>query len=92
MTLEKGDEDGLYAVEIFVTMRRAPHNTGEIYGPGKFSGGKMTVTAPTGDDDSAVTITFDDETAKVETTEALKYGGWFGAGVTIDGEYVREKK
>ena len=104
MTLEKGDEDGLYAVKIFVTMEREPHNTGEIYGPGKFSGdprdartspreartGKMTVSHF--DDDSAVTITFDGETAKVETTEALKYGGWFGAGVTIDGEYVREKK
>ena len=92
MTLEKGEEENEYAVEIFVVMKRGPHNTGEFYGPGKFSGGKMTSPSPTGDDDDSVTITFDGETAKVETTEELKYGGWFGAGVTIDGEYVREKK
>ena len=97
LTLEKGDEDDLYAVEIEAVMKSDSQNSGHFSGPGKLSGGprdartgKMTV--PTDDDDNAVTITFDGETAKVETSQAFKESGWLGAGVSLDGEYVREKK
>ena len=90
LTLEKGDEDGLYAVEIEVVMKSGAQNSGHFSGPGKLSGNEMTVSNP--DDDNAVTITLDGETAKVAASQALMESGWFGAGVTIDGEYVREKK
>ena len=90
MTLEKGDEEGLYAVEIEVAMKSDPDNTGSFYGPGRLSGNTMTVAHD--DDDNAITITFDGEKAKVTTSQALKDSGWFSEGLTIDGEYLREKK
>ena len=80
----------MYAVEIDVTMKKDPSNSGYIYGPGQLSGNKMTMSHD--EEDNAVTITFDGETAKITTSKALDDSGWFGAGVTIDGEYLREKK
>jgi hypothetical protein len=90
MTLEKGEEEGEYAVAIFATMKRGPHNTGDFEGPGKLSGSEMAVTDF--DDMTVMIITFDGETAKVQETQDFKDSGWLGAGVTLDGEYVREKK
>ncbi|MDR1622941.1 MAG: hypothetical protein LBS00_11255 [Synergistaceae bacterium] len=91
MTLEKGDEENEYAAGISVAMKKEPYNSGDFDGLGKLSDGKMT--AANGDEDpNAVTVTFDGETAKVVTSKALKESDLFGAGVTIDGEYLREKK
>jgi hypothetical protein len=90
LTLEKGDEDGVYAVVFDVVMKNDAQNSGSFEGPGKLSGSKMT--APHDDDENAVSITFDGETAIVETSRSFKESGWLGAGVTIDGEYVREKR
>jgi hypothetical protein len=90
LTLEKGDEDGEYAVEFDVVMKKGAENSGHFSGPGKLSGGKMAV--PHDDIEDAITITFDGETAKANASKALMDSGWFGAGVTIDGEYLREKK
>ena len=90
LALEKGDEDGEYAVEIEAVMKKDPENSGNFEGPGKLSGSKMI--AMHDDDENAITITFDGETAKVEMSQAFKDSGWLGAGVTLEGEYVREKK
>jgi len=97
LTLEKGEEDGEYAVAIEVVMKNAPENSGSFEGPGKLSGGSRDaraskMTAMHDDDENAVTITFDGETAKVDMSKAFKESGWLGAGVTLEGEYVREKK
>jgi len=91
LTLEKGDEDGEYAVAIEAVMKKDPENSGGFEGPGKLSGDHK-MTAMHDDDDNAITITFDGETAKVVMSKAFKESGWLGAGVTLDGEYVREKK
>jgi hypothetical protein len=97
MTLEKGDEEDEYAVEINVIMKKEPYNSGDFEGLGKLSSGpanakisKMAVSD--GDNPEVITITFDGETAKLTSSEAFMESGMLGAGVTIDGEYVREKK
>jgi hypothetical protein len=90
LTLEKGEEKDEYAVSVFVIMKKEPHNSGDFDGIGKLSGNKMTVSD--GDDPEVITITFDGDTAKLASSKAFMESGMLGVGVTIDGEYVREKK
>ena len=90
MTLEKGDDEGEYAVNISVVMKQEPYNSGEFYGPGRLSGGGMAVYDS--DDTNVITITFDGGTAKLASSREFKESGELGEGVSIDGEYLREKK
>ena len=90
LTLEKGDEDYLYAVEIEAAMRSGSQNSGHFKGSGKLSGSKMIVSHYDGE--NVAEIIFDGETAMVAASQILMDSGWFGAGVTIDGEYIREKR
>jgi hypothetical protein len=90
MTIQEGDEENFYAVYIFAIQERGASNSGEVEGGGKLDGGKILVDY--GADEPAATVTFDGETATVATSEAFKASGWIGNGVTLDGEYAREKK
>ena len=91
MTLETGDgeEEDVYAVEIYVIMKKEPRKSADFKGVGMFEDGKMTVSDFY---DDIAAITFDGETATVAASKALMDSDWFNADVTIDGEYVREKK
>jgi hypothetical protein len=88
MTLEKG-EDGDYAVDISVMMKNNPEKEGMFYGPGTLSGAKMT--ASNDDVENAITITFEGETAKVVASQAFNEDS-LSEGISLDGEYLREKK
>ena len=90
MVLEKAEENGEYAVDIYVAMIKEPFNEGSFYGPGKLSGNKMI--APNDDDANAVIITLDGDVAKIATSKTFKESGALGANVTIEGEYLRERK
>ena len=90
MTLEKGGEDGQYAVKIDVVMKNEPNNSGNFEGFGLLTDGLMTVSGA--DMEHALVIGFDGETANVATSAQFDESDWLGEGVAIDGEYVREKK
>lgn len=92
MTLEKGDEKDEYAVEISVVMKKEPHNSGGFDGYGKLAGGKMSVFDHYSDGPDVMTITFNADAAKLTSSKAFKESGELGAGVTLDGEFLREKK
>ena len=91
MAVEKYEKGDKYGVEIRVTMKNEPRNSGYFEGDGKLSGGEiLAYNVYEGNEEDVVTINFDGETAKVKANQAFKDGGALGAGVTIDGEYVRE--
>ena len=92
MTVQEGGDPGVWAIAVYVTQKHEPFNSGELEGEGTLDGGRVAVNY--GNDDAAATVTvaFDGETARVETSGAFKESGWLGANVAIDGEYTREKK
>ena len=90
MALSKGEEDGLYEVEISLEMKYEPYNSGYFYGYGNLSGSKMPVYDS--DDENVINITFDGEIAKVTSTQAFKDSGYLGHNVELDADYLREKK
>ena len=92
MTLEKGDEEDEYAVAVSVVMKKEPYNSGDFSGYGKLSGGKMSVFDHYSDGPEVMTITFEGDTAKLTSSRAFRESAELGAGVTVDGEYLREKK
>jgi hypothetical protein len=92
LTVRENDDGSGYAVTIFAIQKYEPQNSGEITGEGKLDGNKMTVDFGSEDPAATVTVTFDGETANVETSEAFHGSGWLGLNVYIDGEYAREKK
>lgn len=90
LTLEKGEEENVYAVDISVMMKNEPHNSGDFSGIGKLSGSKMSVLDS--EDTDVITIDFDGETAILTSTGEFKKSSELGEGVILDGEYLREKK
>ena len=90
MALSKGEEDGIYEVEISLQMNYEPYNSGYFYGFGNHSGSKMLVYDS--DDENVITITFDSDIAKVTSTQAFKESGYLGHNVVLDADYLREKK
>jgi hypothetical protein len=77
MTLEKGDEDGVYAFEIHMTEIRNPDISVGFKGVGELSGGprdartsKMIVSDA--DNPEAAVITFDNDTAEVALHEVYE--------------------
>ncbi|MCR4665755.1 MAG: hypothetical protein K5657_00475 [Desulfovibrio sp.] len=91
LLVEKGDEPDLYAVEIYAIQKNAPNNSGELAGFGKLKGNVMSAVDKN-DDQNPVNITFKGDTATIAEPEAFKKSGALGAGVTFDGDFVREKK
>ncbi len=91
LAVEKGDEPDLYAVQIFAVRKRAPRNIGELDGFGILTGNVMQA-AYKHDDGNSVSITFTKDTATIAEPKAFKESGRLGAGVSFDGEFVREKK
>ena len=92
LTVQEGDGPASWAVSIFVSQRNEPYNNGELDGEGKLDGGRMAVNYGSDDASATVTIVFDGETARVETSKAFKESGWFGANIVIDGNYGKERK
>ncbi len=92
MTVQQGGTPNVRAVSISVIQKCEPYNSGEVEGEGRLDGDRMTVNYGNEDAAATVTVTFEGETARVETSRAFKEGGWLGANVFIDGQYAREKK
>jgi hypothetical protein len=92
MTVQEGDEEGMYAVLIHAIQKGGAENSGELELLGRLEGNKITLRPDDEKQDEAAEVTFDGEKARVTTSDAFKEGGWLGAGVFLDGEYVREKK
>lgn len=92
MTVQEGSGPGIWAVSLFAIQKREPYNSGEVDGEGRPEGGGMAVNYGSDDAAATVTVVFDGETARVETSAAFKESGWLGANVLIDGEYKRERK
>ena len=92
LTVQEGDGPASWAISIFVSQKSEPQNNGELDGEGKLDGGRMAVNYGNDDASATITITFDGETARVETSRAFKESGWFGANVVIDGNYGKERK
>ena len=92
MMVQEGGDPGDWAIAISVIQKREPFNSGEVEGVGKLEGGKVAVNYGSDDAAATVTVTFDGETATVESSQAFKESGWLGNNVVVDGAYKREKK
>jgi hypothetical protein len=93
MTVEEGEEKNVYVIMISATEEGGEpdmESTGVVTGSGKLEGKKMSIDYY--DPDSKITVTFDGETAKVETSKAFKESVLSPWEYVMDGEYVREKK
>lgn len=91
LTVEKGDKPNLYAVQIYAIQKNAPYNSGEMDGFGKLNGNAMNAVDKN-DDQNPVSITFKGDTATIAEPKAFKESGALGAGVSFDGNFVREKR
>ena len=91
LTVEKGDTPDLYAVKIYAIQKNTPNNSGELDGFGKLQGKTMNAVDKN-DDQNPVCITFKGDTATIAEPQAFKESGALGAGVSFDGDFVREKK
>ena len=78
LTVQEGDASK-WAVYIYAGQKRAPHNNGELRGEGRLEGGKLVVNYGNDNASATVTLVFEGETARVETSKAFKESGWFGA-------------
>lgn len=92
MTVERTDKESFYAVRIFAIQKSGANNSGEVDGSGKLAGNTISIEYGGDDPDATIDVIFDGETAKVATSENFQGSGWLGAGVVLDGEYVREKR
>jgi hypothetical protein len=93
MTVEEGEEKNVYVITISATEEGGEpdmESTGVVTGNGKLEGKKMSIDY--NDPNSKITVTFDGETAKVETSKAFKESVLSPWEYVMDGEYVREKK
>ncbi|MGE9986604.1 hypothetical protein ACQRA4_13250 [Desulfovibrio sp. SGI.169] len=91
MTVRKEKEADLYAVHIVASQKSAPFNSGELDGVGRLKDNSMRV-ADQSDEKNPVQIAFHGETATVTEPEAFKQSGLLGAGVSFDGDFLRERK
>ena len=81
----------MYAVQIYAIQKNAPYNSGEMDGFGKLNGNAMNAVDKN-DDQNPVSITFKGDTATIAEPKAFKESGALGAGVSFDGNFVREKR
>lgn len=91
LAVEKGDEENLYAVEIYAIQKQEPYNSGELEGFGLLKGDTLEAVDKN-NDECPVHITFKGDTASITESGAFKESGWLGAGVSFDADYTREKK
>lgn len=89
LAIQEGDEPGMYAVTLTVSMKTPPNNSGELDGFGKLDGQKMIAEDKSGEEGQA-SLTFDADKVTITTTDAFKQSGWAGNGVIFDGVYVRQ--
>lgn len=91
MTVQEADEEGEYAVYVFLAMKEDPENSTELEGLGKLEGNAMTVEDMRNEDVS-VSITFDGEIAKIVSPEEVKKAAADEEAPVLDGRYHRETK
>ena len=66
------------------------YNMGSWEADGKFDGGNTLKLTDKEYSDCIAILTFDGDKVKVETTDAFSEHAMFGAGITLNGTYVRE--
>lgn len=91
MTVQKKKEADLYEVHISACQKNAPFNSGELTGQGRLKGNAMWA-ADQSDARNPIRIVFHGETAVITEPEAFKKSGILGAGVSFEGDFIREKK
>lgn len=91
MTVQKKKGADLYGVHISACQKNAPFNSGELTGQGRLKGNAMWA-ADQSDARNPIRIVFHGETAVITEPESFKKSGILGAGVSFEGDFIREKK